>query len=222
MNNNSHFIINLILKIRHRRLDFDAPLTLQDLRQYRYGLVRKGDMCPDEEKEELEYLTALIRYYDTPCANPNDMNTKDRVTLSIGFTNEIFENLLPQFCSIINLENEWVCVYHVMIYRGWMSEVHFYVWVDWLNERLRMIGKKEILDDSGRRKVCKYLTNSEKQKWTLEEYQKAKGTTTKQSASTFQRLFNLCVQIDDIFEGIRDDVKIVIVPELAANFGLNV
>lgn len=215
-----HFIINILRKARKRRLDFDAPLTLLDLKQYRYELVRKGDACYDDEKQEIEFLTALIRFYDTPCANPNFSDTMERVTLSIGLTNEIFEALLPQFCSIINNENEWVCLYHIMIYRGWMAKVHFYVWVDWLNDRLSTIGKNEVLDDSGRRKVCKYLTKPEKYTWTLEEYQKAKGTISKQSANTFKRLYNLCEQIDGIFEGVREDDKIEIVPELVAEFGI--
>lgn len=203
------FQINIIRKIRESRLDYDNPLTLMDLKHYRLQLYQKVDRT-DTENQELAYLTKLIRFNDRPYMPPSEIKKMKQVNLSIGVTTELFEYLLPKFCSIINNEDEWVCLHHVMIYRGWMVPVDFYPWVDWLNERLRAIGRNDVLHDSARRKISKYLSRPERYLWVLEDYLKAENKTSHQSDKKFRRHCDLCDQIDEIFDGVRDDDKMIL------------
>ena len=138
---NKELLFNLIRKIRDRRLEPFSPLTLDDVKRYRLYLIQKDDLCTDVEKDEIVILNQLIRYYDRPYIDPDDIKDLKHVQLSIGFTDALFEHILPQLCNIISQEVEWVAVYHTLIYDGWMLPVDFYVWVKWLNDRLNSINR---------------------------------------------------------------------------------
>ena len=195
----------LIRELLRRRLDPFAPATLDDLKRFRLQLVQSSNSFSPEVSEKIKYLNNLIRYYDRPYIDPRKTNDLNHVQLSLGFTDTMFEYILPQICSVINQDQEWVTVFHEMIYDGWMSPVDFYVWVKWLNERLDAIGQKEVLPGSAARQICKYLHKPERYKWTLNEYQQAIGVSTKQSENKFFRLIELIDQVSDILFGNNTD-----------------
>jgi hypothetical protein len=202
---NKELLFNLIRKIRDRRLEPFSPLTLNDVKHYRLYLIQKGDLCTEVEKDEILFLTQLIRYYDRPYIEPDEQNSLEFVQLCIGFTDSLFEQILPLLCNIISQDSEWVAVYHIMIYDGWMSPVDFYAWVKWLNDRLYAIGKQEVLGDSAHRKVNNYLKRPERYKWSLDEYLKEKKTDSKKTINVFKRLCVVCEQVRHIFDGTIDD-----------------
>lgn len=195
----------LIRELLSRRLDPFAPATLDDLKHFRLQLVQSSNSFSPEESEKIKYLNNLIRYYDRPYIEPDEQNSLEFVQLCIGFTDALFEQILPLLCNIISQDSEWVAVYHIMNYDGWMSPVDFYAWVKWLNDRLYAIGKQEVLGDSAHRKVNNYLKRPERYKWSLDEYLKEKKTDSKKSINVFKRLCVVCEQVRHIFDGTIDD-----------------
>ncbi len=193
------YIFNLIRKIRDGRLDPDSPLTLEDLRAYRYRIIQKGELRSEADKLEEQVVLEMIRYYDRPYIVPDSFNDLKHVRLCIGVTDKMIESILPNISNIINYQNEWVCVYHMMIYRGWMYPVEFNPWLKWLNERLRNINKSEVLKDSASSQICKYLKKPEKYKWVLKDYLKAEDTGSQKTVNKFKRLIGICEDVDDIF-----------------------
>jgi hypothetical protein len=197
------FRFNLLQKIRYGRQEFDVLPNCDDFKKYRIELYKKGESRTQLENQELIFLTEYIRENDQPCIDPNEFNDKKHVKLSLGLSDEMFEYLIKLICTIINNENEWVCLYHVMIYRGWMYSIDFYLWVDWLNDRLLNIGMNEVLQGSSRRMISKYFTSPDRYQWTLEGYQKFEKTQSAQSINKLHRYAMVCKQICNILEDYR-------------------
>lgn len=206
MTNNTTFELDLYRKVRYFRRIENAPVTLDDLRDYRWKLIQGGIPHDPTTKKELktveDWIKKLDRPYD-PIDNPTDLN---KMHLAPVFTNEMFESLLPQFTSIIDNQSNWFCLYHAMIYDGWMNPVDFYTWVDWLNDRAEVIGLQELVSTSSRRKVDKYLKEPTRSKWNLEDYSKSKKTTNSQVKNHFFHLCDLVDQIREIFDTIQEKV----------------
>ena len=194
--------IALYKKVRYFRRDYNAPVTLDDLKDYRWQLLQKSNL-QETEKEELNIIEQWVEFNDACYVLPNTKDITDIVQLDMCFSNEMFECMLPDLDMLIQEENKWVCVYHVMIYYNWMQPVDFYVWVDWLNERRSAINQKVVLNGSARRNVESYFKDINRRKWVLDEYLKEKGTSSPLTIQSFKRYCEFCDEVARCFNTIN-------------------
>lgn len=203
---NTAFELNLYRKVRYFRRVVNAPVTLDDFRDYRMRLIQGGMPHDSTSIEELRTLDKWIKNLDRPYEpidNPTYLKT---MYLAPVFTNEMFESLLPKFINIIDNQSKWVCLFHVMIYDGWMNPCDFYTWVDWLNDRAKAIGHRDLVSTDSRRKIDKYLITTSRIKWDIKDYCKSQETTSTHVRNFFLHLCDLCDQISEILDTIQEEV----------------
>lgn len=191
--------IELYKKVRYYRRDFCAPVTLDDLKDYRWRLIQKQGSRSSQDLQEIQILDQWILENDHCFVLPNSQDREDIVRLDMCFSDEMFEAMLPDLDRIIAEENKWVCVYHVMIYYGWMLPVVFSVWVNWLNERRSAIGFESILKGSAARNVERYFRDTKRPKWILKEYMEEKGTSSPLTKQSFERFCLCCDEVTNYF-----------------------
>lgn len=206
MTNKDFFELNLYRKVRYYRRVENAPVTLDDLRDYRWRLIQGGIPHTPMAKEELRTIEKWIRNLDRPYERIDNPADLDKVQLAPVFSDKMFESLLPKFIGLITQQSDWVCLFHVMIYDGWMNPVEFYPWVDWLNNRAEAIRHRELVSCASRRKVNKYLIQPSRTKWNIEDYCKNQETTSAQIRNHFSHLCVLLDQISEIFDTIQEKV----------------
>lgn len=189
--------INLYRKVRYFSYDFGEAVTVKEIKDYRMRLLNKYDTLNETEKRELEILDEWILESKQPYKLQDKKNSMKTVKLCLGFTNEMFETMIPMFKDVIVRENEWVCLYHDMILYGWMDPVEFYTWVDWLNDRLTALGEDKVLKGSSRRQVNAALIKPDKCEWNYEDYSLGTNNST-QTKRKFQQLLTICKEINKI------------------------
>lgn len=206
MTNNPSISLDLYRKVRKYRLVSNAPVTLDDISKYRWMLIQREMIHGVLQSKEVQLLDQWIKRLDRPYVVPEDPNNLKVVRLAPVFTNEMFETLLPSFNSFIIQQCDWVALYHVMIYDGWMNPVEFYTWVDWLNERCEAVGLKEAISSASSRHIDEYLKNPNRFKWSVEDYCKSCGSSAKATKTKMNHLFDLCDQIREVLDTIQGEV----------------
>lgn len=206
MTNNPTISLDLYRKVRKCRLVSNAPVTLDDIRNYRWMLIQRALIHGAQQRVELQILDQWIKQLDRPYVVPDDPDNLAVMRLAPVFTNEMFESLLPSFISFINRQCDWVALFHVMIYDGWMNPVDFYTWVHWLNERCEAIGQKEVISSESKKQIDEYLIKPDRVKWSIDDYCESCGKSAKQTRTKMIHLFDLCDQIREFFDALQDKV----------------
>lgn len=90
---------------------------------------------------------------------------------------------------------DWVCLFHVLVFRNYVTCDTFKEYVIWLNE---MAGRIVISPVNARQIKMTYWAKSAKREWTIENLHKWKNST--RIDTRFKEFDELCTQINNVFK----------------------
>lgn len=90
---------------------------------------------------------------------------------------------------------DWVCLFHVLVFRNYVTCDSFKEYVIWLN---KMAGRDVITPVNARQIKMSYWAKDAKREWTLEKLHKWKNST--RIDSRFKEFDELCTQINNVFK----------------------
>ncbi len=122
-------------------------------------------------------------------------------TSPLTYTEKLSEKRMKQLWPKIEeiYENrpaiDWVCLFHVLVFRNYVTCDTFKEYVIWLNE---MAGRIVISPVNARQIKMTYWAKAAKREWTLENLHKWKNTT--RIDTRFKEFDNLCTEINNVFK----------------------
>lgn len=154
------------------RIGLDDPYcqpTIDDVIAYRKRF--KDRVRTQDDLSVIRYLDNLI--WENKHSSVNQVrkpSTDSEVVLAFGFSNKMFESVLPKLAAVLERENQWVCVYHELLYFRFIKPISFLKWVKWLNERLETIKLPSVLKGGGANHVDSAFTDPNKLDWQESDY----------------------------------------------------
>lgn len=195
--------LQLYRRIRLYRRNPALAVTYEDILDYRFRLMNKTVSLNEAESNDLETLNQWIEENEMSFVpiHTSDDDLK-KVRLSPGFNEKNFDELLPQFCKWLQRANEWACLFHTLIYFGWMEPVEYMVWFRWLNDRLEANGYHDyIISESNAKNINKSLKSHRREKWTYEEFSVSQESDSTKTQATYKRFTFLCMVVKSILNG---------------------